>query len=124
MILSFFSRKKLSKQTQCLVWMRACIIAKPRHRVSTIPAPGQEKTLYCVHLAFSSPVHPAPRALSPSRGDDWATAAAQARSQVFVGPFAGDEDLPGMPAPFAPLLLCETESPNPNLSYLVICIRI
>lgn len=80
--------------------------------------------LYCVHLAFSSPVHPAPRALSPSRGDDWATAAAQARSQVFVGPFAGDEDLPGMPAPFAPLLLCETESPNPNLSYLVICIRI
>jgi hypothetical protein len=29
----------------------------------------------------------------------------------------------GMPAPSLPFLLCKTEYPNPNLSYLAICIR-
>ena len=33
----------------------------------------------------------------------------------------GNEQPPGMPAPSPPFLLCETEHPKANLSYLAIC---
>jgi hypothetical protein len=46
-------------------------------------------------------------------------------AQVFIGLFASSELPPGMPAAWLPsLLLCETEHPNHNLSYLSICNRI
>jgi hypothetical protein len=38
-----------------------------------------------------------------------------ARCRGFVDLFAGDEHPPGTPTHLFPLLLCETEHPNPNL---------
>jgi hypothetical protein len=38
-------------------------------------------------------------------------------SQVFVGPFSGNEHPSGMPGRYIPFLLCKTEHPKPNLSY-------
>jgi hypothetical protein len=44
--------------------------------------------------------------------------------KLFVGSFAGDENPPGTRHPSLPSLLCVTELPNPNWSYLAIWIRI
>jgi len=41
-------------------------------------------------------------------------------AEVFVDLFAGDEHTKGIPAPSLPFLMCETEHPNHNLSYLAI----
>ena len=41
-------------------------------------------------------------------------------AEAFVGLFAGDELPPGIATPSLPFLLCETDNPNPSLSYLAI----
>jgi len=74
------------------------------------------------HLLFSTDHNLRPSAPQLCGGDDWAAAAAAAaalRAQVsiFVN-FAGDEHpLPGTRTPSLPLLLCETEHPNPSYFY-------
>jgi hypothetical protein len=45
-------------------------------------------------------------------------------SPIFVGRFAGDEHPSGTRNSSLLLPLCETEDPNPNLSYLATCLRI
>ena len=86
------------------------------------PAPGPGKVL--PPSAFSSPVHAAcaRRALSRSWGQLRDRRRRTPGAQVSGGPFVGDERAPtGTRTPSPPFLLCETEFPNPNLSYLFIC---
>jgi hypothetical protein len=77
----------------------SAVSARPGlYRTSTSPVPGHQL--------------PAAAALLPI-------------AQVFVGPFAGDEHPPEQVClpPSLPFLLCKIEYPDPNLSYLAICIR-
>ena len=86
------------------------------------PAPGPGKVL--LPSAFSSPVHAAcaRRALSRSWGQLRDRRRRTPGAQVSGGPFVGDERAPtGTRTPSPPFLLCETELPNPSLSYLSIC---
>jgi hypothetical protein len=85
-------------------------------QVHSRPAPGPGKLL--LPSAFSPPVHAAP-ALSHT----WWQLRDRRRptpgAEVSAGPFAGDERaLTGTRTPSPTFLLCETEFPNPNLSYL------
>ena len=52
-------------------------------------------------------------------GGDWASGGAICH--VFAKPFAGDEHLPGMPAPPLSFCFARRSTPNPNKT---ICIRI
>ena len=72
------------------------------------------------------PLPVTPRALS-LRLSFWRVAGTTGRApplrptpgaKVFIVPFAGDEYPPGMPPPPCLPFLCETEHPNPDVSYL------
>jgi hypothetical protein len=110
-------------------WASAGCPDQNQSSIQACSSPGQICTgPDCVHhcLFFSLPLRVRARALSLSLV---ATTRRSPRlptpgAEVFVGPYAGDEHPPGMPIPYFPFLLCETEHINPNLIYLAICIPI
>ena len=80
-------------------------------------APPQASTrLLSLSLSRSSPP-PVSASLQRRLGYRLPPPPPYASSQVFVGPFSGNEHPSGTPGRSIPFLLCKTEHPKPNLSY-------